>query len=979
MEPLMKTAIRKTQLAIFGTLLLLIALFAVAVVNLDNYSLQTGLSVGVLLAVGVLTSLLLTISKPLSVLTQALQQQNALSLQELTPENNEFGQLARLIQDYFQQQQDLNYEVEKGRQIAQQLQLFSCAIEQSNNLVIITDPLGIIEYVNPHFVKVTGYGVAEISGTNARLLKSNRIPKEWYQQLLRTISNGSEWHGELCSQRKDGSTYWALASIVPFRDQTGAITHFIATQEDITQQRQTESALRASELKYRNVFATVGDAMFLIDSRDGRILTVNPAASKLYGYSRKELLGMRDIDLAAEPSAEAALPRIESKRLTGQWHRRKDGTTFPADLWVRHFSYKGNTITVAASRDMSLQKLAEEKIGRLSSLYAALSRTSAAVMRQPQPQNLFQQVCQIIAELEQISLVAIGLVDTEGRLRQLAQASSVDSDSIQPPQFPLASDAYLAEGPECWTVAFYSGAPVVINDFINDSNQLPYHDWATQSGICAAAAFPLRRNDSVVGFLTTFATDQGFFEADITHLLTNLAGELSFALHLFERETQREMTSQHIQHLATHDALTGLPNRTLLLDRLSQAIHSAHRKQHCVGILFIDLNRFKLVNDSLGHEIGDQLLQLVAERLRGSIRQEDTLARQGGDEFILVLPNMSEPSTAGRVAKHLLSALGTPFVLNEHLLHINASIGISIYPLDSTDAATLIRLADSAMYKSKAAGRGHYSFYADEHNLRTSELLGLGGDLQQALERDEFVLHYQPKIELSTRRIISMEALIRWQHPEKGLLPPLEFVPVAEEIGLISAIGEWTLQTACAQSQRWQAAGLPSLPIAVNLSIQQWLQPTIEQQVTKALTASNLPAHLLELEINESLLIRATDKMLEIMRRLHTIGVQLIMDNFGIGYCSLRHLKQFPLDQIKISQHLIQSSIDEADNAAIAAAIMQMGKVLGLGVVASGVETAEQAQLLRQQGCDIAQGFYFSEPQPAEYWLDFLNNGRTAI
>lgn len=980
MGPFMKSAIRKIQLAIFGTLLLLTALVAVAVANLENSSLQTGLALSLLLAIGVLASLLLTMSKPLLTLARALQQQDPQLLQNLTHQNTDFGQLASFTQDYFQQRQELQYEIEKSRQITLQLRLFSHAIEHSNNLVIITDHLGIIEYVNPQFVKVTGYSAAEVSGVNARLLKSKRTPKEWYQQLWRTISNGDEWQGELCYQRKDGGTYWALAAIIPMRDDTGAITHFIASKEDITQQKQTESALRASELKYRNVFATVGDAMFLIDNRDGRILTVNPAASKLYGYSRKELLAMKDMDLAAEPSAEAALPRLESKRLTGQWHRRKDGTIFPADLWVRHFNYKGNTITVAASRDMSLQKLAEKKISRLSNLYAALSRTSAAVMRQPHPQNLFQQVCQIVSELEQILLVVIGLADTDSaRLRQVAYASALARESDESLQPRLFSDSHLLEGPGCCTMAFHSGAPVIINDFLNDPNQQPYHDWAATVGIGSAAAFPLRRNDNVVGCLTTFAADQGFFDADITHLLSNLAGELSFALHLFERETQRQITTQHIHHLATHDALTGLPNRNLLLDRLSQAIHSAHRKQHCVGILFIDLDRFKIVNDSLGHEVGDQLLQLVTERLRGSIRQEDTLARQGGDEFILVLPNISEPATAGRVAEHLLKALSTPFVLNEHLLHINASIGISLYPLDGNDAATLIRLSDSAMYQAKTTGRGNYCFYAPEHNLRISELLGLSGDLQRALERDEFVLYYQPKIELPSRRITGMEALIRWRHPARGLLTPVKFIAVAEETGLISSIGEWALQTACAQNQRWQAAGLATIPVAVNLSIQQWLQPTIEQQVSTALATSGLPAHLLELEISESLLMRDTDKMLNILNRLRDIGVRLIVDDFGMGYCSLRSLKRFPLDQIKIAQCLVQSGATDTDQAVIAAAIMKMGKTFGLGVVATGVETAEQMELLRPHDCDIVQGFYFSKPQPAEYWLDFWASGRSIL
>ncbi|MBS1224626.1 MAG: diguanylate cyclase/phosphodiesterase with and sensor(s), partial [Proteobacteria bacterium] len=488
----------------------------------------------------------------------------------------------------------------------------------------------------------------------------------------------------------------------------------------------------------------------------------------------------------------------------------------------------------------------------------------------------------------------------------------------------------------------------------------------------AGAAFPLRKNDRVVGCLSAYATERDFFDADLTDLLTRLAGEVSFALDLFEREDQRRTAEDRIRHLANHDALTGLPNRTLLLDRLSQALHSAQRKQHCVGVLFLDLDHFKTINDSQGHDMGDQLLEAIGQRLRNAIRQEDTLARQGGDEFILVLSDLLDPTAAGRVAEHLLQALRTPFILNHQAWHVGASIGISIYPVDSADPSTLIRYADSAMYRAKEMGRACYAFFTTELNAQVSERFDLGNELRRALERDEFVLHYQPQIDLATGQPVGVEALIRWQHPQRGLLPPARFITTAEETGLIGPIGEWTLRTACAQGRLWQDAGLPPLSIAVNLSAKQWLQPDLENQVIEALESADLEPRFLELEITESLLMRDSDKMIETMRQLRARGVRFAVDDFGIGYSCLGYLKRFPVNRIKIDRSFVQDIPGDLDDAAIATTIIQMGKSLRLNVVAEGVETIEQLRFLGEQGCDLAQGYYFSKPLPAGECVEYL-------
>ncbi|MDG4553616.1 MAG: EAL domain-containing protein [Candidatus Competibacter sp.] len=965
----MKPSDGKIQFRVFWLLFLAMALSATGLAIQ-----QSPLFLGLNLLLAVLAAALFRwVSRPLRTIARGLYQRDPALLEPLSGEDTEFGRIARLIRDFFQQQQQLAAEIQERRLVEQTLRKYSRALEQSANAVIITDRNGAIEYVNPKFSETTGYSEAEAIGANPRILKSGQTSREQYKRLWQTITGGGEWYGEFRNRRKDGTLYWESATIAPIRDEQGLITHFVAIKEDITQRKRTEAALHASELKYRSVFATVGDALFLVDNQDGRILSVNPAACTLYGYTREEFLGMRDTDLSASTNGDAEeLPRLTSKRLTDQTHRRKDGSVFPADLFVRHFIYKGHKITVAAVRDMTPQKLAEHRIVRLSHFYAALSRTSAAIARHAEPHDLFQQICQIVIDLEQIRVVWIGFVNPESDRFQLVAHAGMAPDYLHYlTDAPISSDP---SQPINWSPAgraLRQGTLEVDNDFREDSNAPAWRRTTQALSIRSGAAFPLRRGGQTVGCLCAYAAERDFFDADIAGLLASLAGELSFALDLIDHEAQRKAATERIHHLATHDPLTGLPNRALLIDRLTQAIHGAHRRQDYVGVLFLDLDRFKTINDSLGHGAGDRLLQAVTDRLRACIRQGDTLARQGGDEFILVLPEITEPAAAGRVAAHLLHALREPFALHEHLLHINASIGISIYPVDATDPPTLIRFADSAMYQAKEAGRAGYVFFTSELNIRVSELFTLGNELRLALEREEFVLHYQPQIDLNTRQLIGAEALIRWQHPQRGLIPPITFIPIAEETGLIGAIGEWTLRTACAQNRRWQASGLPAVPVAVNLSAKQWLQPHLESQVIDALQTAGLAPQCLELEITESLLMRDTEKMVETMHRLQVSGVQFAVDDFGIGYSSLSYLKRFPVNRLKIDQSFVRDIPTDPDDTAIATAIIQMGKSLRLNVVAEGVESAEQLNFLRESGCDAAQGYYFSKPLPAEVFIDY--------
>lgn len=429
--------------------------------------------------------------------------------------------------------------------------------------------------------------------------------------------------------------------------------------------------------------------------------------------------------------------------------------------------------------------------------------------------------------------------------------------------------------------------------------------------------------------------------------------------------TARKQAEERIQYLAYYDALTGLPNRTLLHDRATQALTQAQRNGTEVALLFLDLDHFKTINDSLGHSIGDRLLQMVAERLRHLVRASETVSRLGGDEFVLLLTE-SDAEGATHVASKVIESASQPFVLGERTLNLTASVGISVFPRDEGNFEALLRFADAAMYRAKESGRNTFQFFRPEMNAAAIERLTLEGALRRALERQQFTLYYQPQIELASRRLIGFEALVRWNHPDLGLVSPARFIPVAESCGLIGQIGAWVLQTACYQNQCWVKAGLCRVPMAVNLSPIQILQGNVEEVVRAVLTESGLPADLLDLEVTESLLVDSGESTLAQFTQLKALGVAISVDDFGTGYSNLLYLKRFPIDKLKIDQTFVRDIIDDPDDRAIAGAIVSMSHSLRLRVIAEGVETAEQAELLQSLGCPEAQGYLFARPMPAE-------------
>ena len=430
--------------------------------------------------------------------------------------------------------------------------------------------------------------------------------------------------------------------------------------------------------------------------------------------------------------------------------------------------------------------------------------------------------------------------------------------------------------------------------------------------------------------------------------------------------TERKRAQAQITSLAYQDTLTGLPNRLLFADRLTLAVAQAHRRARRLGVLFLDVDRFKVINDSLGHSVGDRLLKALARRVAGTVRDEDTVARLGGDEFILLLPDASTAEDVVNVAEKILEAVRKPVRIDESELFVTASIGISLYPDDGTDPETLVKNADTAMYRAKEQGRDNVSVYAAAMNASALERLEMENGFRKAIAREELVVYYQPILDLSNGRALGVEALLRWRRPEAGIVSPLDFIPMAEATGLILSIGPWLFRTACAQVRRWQKRLHPELRLAINLSGRQFQQPDLGTQVLEAARLTGFPMSCLDLEITESYAMQNADATIHTLRELKALGVGISIDDFGIGYSSLSYLKRFPIDTLKIDRSFVRDIAEDPDDAAIVTAVIAMAHSLKLKVVAEGVETEAQREFLLGRGCDFAQGFLFAAPLPAE-------------
>ena len=450
------------------------------------------------------------------------------------------------------------------------------------------------------------------------------------------------------------------------------------------------------------------------------------------------------------------------------------------------------------------------------------------------------------------------------------------------------------------------------------------------------------------------------------------------ALRSAERDLERRLLQkeQEVLHMAYHDALTGLPNRLQLFNRLEYALEVAERERRQLAVLSLDIDRFKIVNDSLGHEVGDQLLMTVAQRLRDSVERSDIVCRIGADEFALVLTDVDTAVFAAHLAEELLPSISEPILAGEHAISISPSIGIAIFPEDGADAGSLLRNADAAMGRAKEGGGNCFLFFDQTMNKAATERLDLETALRKAVERQEFVVHYQPQVRLSDRSVAGCEALIRWLHPRRGLVPPAEFIPLAEETGLIVPIGIWVLRAACEQVQRWRSDGFADLTVAVNLSARQFIQPDLARQIRAVVEEIGLPPHALEIELTESTVMSDAERAVGVLRQLREIGIRVSVDDFGTGYSSLSYLRKLPINSLKIDRSFIADVGVDPDDDAIVQTIIALGKVLRLEEIAEGIETEAQAEFLDRHGCALGQGYLFAPPMPADAFAAWLRDRR---
>jgi len=708
-----------------------------------------------------------------------------------------------------------------------------------------------------------------------------------------------------------------------------------------------------SEETFRELVENAHDLIYSIDL-EGRFSHVNRAALRVCGYTRDEILEMNIAHLVAPEYLAKARQMIqcalrgEAPELYDLDLVTKDGRRVTVEITHRLVLEDGIPVgTHAIARDITERRRAE----RLEQDRMRVLEMIAA--RRP----LAEVLDHLVRMLERQNPDWRGaiLLQRDNRL-YVASAPSL------PPEFVNRLDGIrvgVASG-TC-AAASYWRRPVVTEDIAADPAWAELGNAALQAGLRACWSAPIITGTGrLVGTLAVYQDQPGAPAPSEAKLLEMTCGSAALAID------HRQMTDE-LAYQAHHDSLTGLPNRVLFEERLHQAIHAARRAQLQVALLYIDVDEFKLINDTLGHPVGDLLLRQVAWRLAGCIRETDTLARMSGDEFVIVAGGLQDAEGARRIAEAVLELLREPFPLDGHELFVTASVGISVFPRDGQDAGALLRAADAAIYRAKRQGKNRYHYHTPEMRDALKERFSVETHLRRALDRQEFTLHYQPQFDLRSGRLCGYEALMRWTHPKLGAVSPARFIPVAEESGLIREMGAWALGEACQQARRWQAAGRPPSRMAVNVSAIQLSAPGFLETVRQALEQTRLEPASLELEITESVLLRDVDEFVRKLRDLRQLGVRISVDDFGTGYSSLSYLQSLPLDTVKLDRSFVQALKNSRSGLPLVQAVVAMAHGLGLWVTAEGVETHQQLEAIHQTGCDFAQGYLLGMPKPPQH------------
>ncbi|MBI4192304.1 MAG: EAL domain-containing protein [Betaproteobacteria bacterium] len=727
----------------------------------------------------------------------------------------------------------------------------------------------------------------------------------------------------------------------------------------------------AVHAKLAAIVECTDDAIVSADM-DNRIVTWNPAAERMFGYSARESIGQRAAALIYPPGEEslAEINHAKARQADTPRHyeavrRSKDGRLI--DVWITAFPIRdggGEIVGVGATyRDMSERKRIERRLQAEHAITRVLAESRTVGEALP-------EVLRIIGGAYGWVYGARWELDGEAKLMRCAETWCVQDPEIE--QFTAYSRA-RTQAPEgggggllrkVWAI----NMPVWMSDVAAEKT-LRRGAHALKAGLRSAFGFPILIGGRFYGVVEFFGRGVRQPDADLMQIVHTMGSQIGQFIARKEAES-------HLTFFANHDPLTGLPNRVMFNARLTQALAQAHRYDKTAAVLFVDLDRFKVINDTLGHDAGDLLLKELALRLRDCLREGDTIGRQGGDEFVVLVEEVGDPQQVAGVAQKILETVAQQFLLSGQDFHVTASIGISIYPDDGNDVQALLKNADIAMYRAKEQGKNTFQFYSAQMNQHTFERLALETSLRRAVERQEFLLHYQPKIDIRSGRITGVEALVRWQHPDLGMVSPAQFIALAEETGLIVPIGEWVLRTACTEARGWIKKGAPSISVAVNLSARQFAREDFAASITSVLRESGLDPRLLELEITESTVMHNADRTANVLRQLKELGVSVAIDDFGTGYSSLGYLKRFPIDSVKIDRSFILDIPRDKDDVAITCAVIAMAHSLRLKVIAEGVETDEQYRFLLDHDCDEMQGYHFSKPVDAAAVARLLSQPR---
>ncbi|MEF7617049.1 GGDEF and EAL domain-containing protein [Aquincola sp. MAHUQ-54] len=820
-------------------------------------------------------------------------------------------------------------------------------------------PDGRLLHANTNYLAILGYeDLAAVRGRPHSLF----CPPEYaasadYQALWARLLKGEAFSGCAERRRADGRPTWLEATYAPVCDGDGRVARIVKIATDVSA-RICEEARAHEHTRRLSLVADATDNAVIIGDGQWRILYVNAGFTRMFGWTLEEAAGRAPIALLAPQMSAAFTEAFRAALQAGQPVRReeivqgRDGQRYWASVLTNPVMAADGTLlnTVSVLTDITRAKMHE----------VLQHRVLEAMAREQPLADVLDLVCREVERIAPEICASILEVDDEGRLHPLAAPSL-------PPEYSKALDG-VAIGPavgSCGTAA-WRGEAVVVTDIASDPLWAPYKDLILPLGYRACWSTPIHGADRRVSGTFAFYY-RAPAEPDPFHRQL-----VEACVHLCALALDRERSRLRIRKLAFYDALTGLPNRSLLHAKADQAIAGAMRNGTPLAVLFIDLDRFKQVNDSLGHPAGDELLRHVARCLQAEVRGSDIAGRLSGDEFVVVLPQC-DATQATDAVERLQAGLATACEVGGVTLRPSASVGIAMFPADGRDMETLLHRADMAMYQAKNGGRGRFSFFSSEMNVLAQERLALETALRDALRDGGLALHYQPQIDLKTGRIYGVEALARWHHARLGPVPPARFIPLAEECGLIGDLGRWALGEACRQLAEWRAGGLAVPAVSVNLSPTSFHNLDLPRMIADTLRTHSLAPHDLTLELTESVLLDTHPSTMKTIGEVHAQGVRLAMDDFGTGYSSLSYLRRLPVSELKLDQSFVHDLEHDETARALSQAVIRIGESLHLTVVAEGVETTHQHHLLTSQGCQVAQGYLFARPlPPAELkaWLD---------